>query len=531
VLRACWLLSGHAAGHHVIGVATTASAAQRLSQDLVEHWTGTIAMLTHHLDQRDETLPSGTVIVCDEASMVSTEDLARLVELVGAADGKLILLGDPHQLPSIDSGGLFHRIVADGHGVVTELARVNQRQVHDLDREALHQLRTGNTERALFDYTEAGRVHIGHDRTNTLSDLVDAWWADSRIHGVDSVRMLSGRRTDVDMLNQLARTRMESEGLLAEPAFETRTGTRFQAGDRIVVRTNWYAHADLRNGQTGTITNVDPDSGQLTFRRDDDRVVVVLPKRYVDQSVDYGYAQTIHTAQGHTYDRVHLYVDQMVTAEHGYTGLSRATGETHIWMADPPGPTGDCGHLHCRPAVENRIDSLVRQLANSGVRPAAAQSLPVTETLTDRHLIDRRNQLFQPFKDGPLNEPTIDFAAVDQPMMEAEAMTRRGRWMDEHAHLVDEYSDVLREIDRRVAARTVLWQINPPEDLFAEIGSRSDFPSPQAWDAAVAIYARTRLEVGPEVDLLDPAVRQAREWRDMVLQPIETPAPTLRLTG
>jgi conjugative relaxase-like TrwC/TraI family protein len=523
--------AAHAAGHHVIGVATTASAAQRLSQDLVEHWTGTIAMLTHHLDQRDETLPSGTVIVCDEASMVSTEDLARLVELVGAADGKLILLGDPHQLPSIDSGGLFHRIVADGHGVVTELARVNQRQVHDLDREALHQLRTGNTERALFDYTEAGRVHIGHDRTNTLSDLVDAWWADSRIHGVDSVRMLSGRRTDVDMLNQLARTRMESEGLLAEPAFETRTGTRFQAGDRIVVRTNWYAHADLRNGQTGTITNVDPDSGQLTFRRDDDRVVVVLPKRYVDQSVDYGYAQTIHTAQGHTYDRVHLYVDQMVTAEHGYTGLSRATGETHIWMADPPGPTGDCGHLHCRPAVENRIDSLVRQLANSGVRPAAAQSLPVTETLTDRHLIDRRNQLFQPFKDGPLNEPTIDFAAVDQPMMEAEAMTRRGRWMDEHAHLVDEYSDVLREIDRRVAARTVLWQINPPEDLFAEIGSRSDFPSPQAWDAAVAIYARTRLEVGPEVDLLDPAVRQAREWRDMVLQPIETPAPTLRLTG
>jgi hypothetical protein len=203
---------------------------------------------------------------------------------------------------------------------------------------------------------------------------VDLWWADTRAHGIDSVRMLSGRRTDVDMLNQLARTRMESENLLAGPAFETRTGMRFQAGDRIVVRTNWYAHADLRNGQTGTITHVDPDSGQLSFRRDDDRVEVVLPKQYVDQSVDYGYAQTIHTAQGHTYDRVHLYVDQMTTAEHGYTGLSRATGETHIWIADLPGPTGDCGHLHCRPAVENRIDSLVRQLANSGVRPAATES-------------------------------------------------------------------------------------------------------------------------------------------------------------
>jgi conjugative relaxase-like TrwC/TraI family protein len=508
------------AGHHVIGVVTTASAAQRLSQDLGEHWTGTIAMLTHHLDRRDETLPSGTVVICDEASMVSTKDLASLVELVEAADGKLILLGDPHQLPSIDSGGLFHRIVADDDGVVTDLADINQRQKDDLDREALHQLRTGNTKRAVFDYTEAGRLHVGHDRTNTMSDLVDVWWADTRAHGIDSVRMLSGRRTDVDMLNQLARTRMESEGLLAGPAFETRTGLRFQAGDRIVVRTNWYAHADLRNGQTGTVTHVDPDSGQLTFRRGHDRVEVVLPRRYVDQSVDYGYAQTIHTAQGNTYDRVHLYVDQAMTAEHGYTGLSRATGETHIWMADPPGPTGDCGHLHCRPEVENRIDSLVRQLATSGLRPAATESPSATETMTDRQLIDRREELFQLFKDGPLNEPTIDFAAADQPMMEAEAMARRGRWIDEH-----------QEIDRRVAARTVFWRINPPEDLLAEIGSRSESPDPQAWDAAVAVYARTRLHVGPDVDLLDPAVRQAWEWRDIVLDPIETPAPTLRLTG
>lgn len=43
-------------------------------------------------------------------------------------------------------------------------------------------------------------------------------------------------------------------------------------------------------------------------------------------------------------------------------------------MADPPGPTGDCSHLHCRPVVENRIDTLVRQLSNSGIRPAAAET-------------------------------------------------------------------------------------------------------------------------------------------------------------
>jgi len=45
------------------------------------------------------------------------------------------------------------------------------------------------------------------------------------------------------------------------------------------------------------------------------------------------------------------------------------------------------------------------------------------------------------------------------------------------------------------------------------------------------VHAQTRLDAGPDADLLDPAVRQAWEWRDMVLEPIETPAPTLRLTG
>jgi hypothetical protein len=247
----------------------------------------------------------------------------------------------------------------------------------------------------------------------------------------------------------------------------------------------------------------------------------------------------------------------MITAEHGYTGLSRATGETHIWMTDPPGPTGDCGHLHCRPAVDNRIDSLVRQLSNSGVRPAATDSQAAAQTVNDRDLIDRRDELARLFRDGPLNQLSPDVesidkvinaaeamverhgssrarAALDQRMQErdeaVDAMVQRKRWIGDHAHQFDEYTEIRREIDRRVAARTVLWRINPPEDLLAQIGSRSESPDPQAWDAAVAVYARTRLDVGPDVDLLDPAVRQAAQWRDIVLQPIETPAPTLRLT-
>jgi hypothetical protein len=125
-------------------------------------------------------------------------------------------------------GGLFHRLVADGHGVVTDLAEVNQRQQLDVDRQALHRLRAGEIRRAVLDYTQAGRLHLGYQRDDTRAAMVDVWWADTRINGVDQVRMLAPHRHDVDLLNQLARARMQASGLLTGAEFETRWGTTFQ---------------------------------------------------------------------------------------------------------------------------------------------------------------------------------------------------------------------------------------------------------------------------------------------------------------
>ena len=139
-------------GHAVIGVATSAAAARKLSEDLGERWTGTIAMLRHHADAYSDQLQPGALVVVDEASMVSTADLAWLVEEVGQSDGKLVLIGDPKQLPSVDSGGLFHRIVASGDQVVDDLVRVNQRQRLDEYRQLLGRLRVGQVRAAVRDY-------------------------------------------------------------------------------------------------------------------------------------------------------------------------------------------------------------------------------------------------------------------------------------------------------------------------------------------------------------------------------------------
>jgi conjugative relaxase-like TrwC/TraI family protein len=533
-----------ASGHTVIGVATSAAAARKLSEDLGERWTGTIAMLRHHADAYSDHLQQGTLVVVDEASMVSTADLAWLVDQVERSDGKLVLIGDPKQLPSVDSGGLFHRIVASGDQVVDDLVRVNQRQRLDEDRQILAQLRVGQVRAAVRDYAEAGRLHLGRDEYSTKAAMVDAWWADVERHGLPQVRMLASRHDEVWMLNQLARVRMQQTGQVVGPAVVNRWGLEFQVGDRIVVRDNWYNHSDLRNGQTGTVTAVSPEAATLSFRRDLDGAVIELPKQYLDRDVDHAYAQTIHTAQGQTFEIAHAYADAGMQAEHGYTALSRARGETHLWINDTPGPLAGCTHIHGDPLTEDRIDALVRQLSQSVIEPPAHdQGLPV-ETATDRQLIQWCDELAAAIRKSPIaNDHTDELlalgAATDKAREIAERLGTSGAraqvqilearrhdlsghaltrevWLEENAHVLHRYSAVAEELQHRINARVAASEFAPPKDVLEALGT----PPPDGarhlqWASAVRHHAEARMSNGPAADLTDPAVLGiAATWRD-----------------
>ncbi len=553
-----------AGGHTVIGVATSAAAARKLSEDLGERWTGTIAMLRHHADAYRDQLQQGTVVVVDEASMVSTADLAWLVNQVEQTDGKLVLIGDPKQLPSVDSGGLFHRIVATGDQVVDDLVRVNQRQRLDEDKQLLAQLRVGQVRAAVREYAEAGRLHLGRDEYSTRAAMVDAWWADVERHGLPQVRMLASRHDEVWMLNQLARVRMQQTGQLAGAPIVNRWGLEFQVGERIVVRDNWYNHSDLRNGQTGTVTAVSPETGSLSFRRDLDGAVIGLPEQYLDRDVDHAYAQTIHTAQGQTFEITHAYADTGMRAEHGYTALSRARDETHLWINDTPGPLGGCTHIQGDPLTEDRIDGLVRQLSQSVIEPPAHdQGLPV-ETATDRQLLEWRDELAATIRHSPIaNDHTDKLTALDAAIDEAREIADRlgttgagaqvqlletkrddmaghgpirEAWLEDNSHVLHRYSAVAEELRHRVNVRVAASELAPPDDVLEALGAPPlEGPRRRQWTSAVAHHAEARMSLGPEADLTDAAILAPAPWRDAeayhrttAVPLLETPQPVRR---
>ena len=92
--------------------------------------------------------------------MVGTRHLSALVGATDAAGAKLVLVGDPRQLPEIEAGGALGALVRR-HGAI-ELTE-NRRQHEPWERFALDALRLGRAEVALATYEQAGRVHIGAD--------------------------------------------------------------------------------------------------------------------------------------------------------------------------------------------------------------------------------------------------------------------------------------------------------------------------------------------------------------------------------
>ena len=104
---------GWAAGSHELLVAApTWRAANVLRAEGLD--ATSIARLLAEFDRKadggEAPMQSGSVLLIDEAGMVDSATLARLIDHAQAADAKLVLIGDPAQLGEIEAGGLFAAI-------------------------------------------------------------------------------------------------------------------------------------------------------------------------------------------------------------------------------------------------------------------------------------------------------------------------------------------------------------------------------------------------------------------------------------
>jgi conjugative relaxase-like TrwC/TraI family protein len=323
-----------AVGYDVRGTALAARAAAELHARSRIPATSLDALLAG-LDRSANPFAARTVLVVDEAGMVGTRKLARLLTHAQRADAKVVLVGDDHQLPEIQAGGAFR-------GLAERLPSVrltqNRRQRDPRERHALAELRAGRAERALEHFTSRGQITISRTRADAHTEMINRWQAARGDR--DDVVMLALRRRDVQQLNHRARAALVAARQLGPPRLEVR-GQQFSVGDRVMTLHNWRRHG-LINGERGSITAVNGENVAVHF---DAGHELTLPPSYLRAGhLTHAYAMTIHKAQGLTADRCLVLADDTLSREAAYTALSRGRLENHLVVISFEEPHRDIGH-------------------------------------------------------------------------------------------------------------------------------------------------------------------------------------------
>jgi hypothetical protein len=318
-------------------------------------------------ESKDHGLPHRAIVVVDEAGMVGTRQLAAITNLIEAAEGKLILIGDDRQLPEIDAGGLFRALA---NRLPTVELTDNIRQQHPWERDALTQLRHGSVDQAIQAYRQRGRVNVGQNRDDTIGRAVQDWYRHVTANGDLTSGLLIAHNNDtVTELNQQARTHLAASNRLQRPALVA--GERvFQAGDRVLCRQN-QNRLGVLNGDLATVVNVDQERKSLTVLLDRDPETRDLPVWYLDQGhVDYGYAMTGHKAQGVTTGRTFVIVDGTTDREWAYVAMSRGRQTNTLYLTNPQPADEQCTHL-THQGHHDALDRLTAALNRGSAQSAA----------------------------------------------------------------------------------------------------------------------------------------------------------------
>ncbi len=312
VAREAW----EAQGYTVRGAALSGIAAENL-----EGGSGiasrTIASLEHAWGQGREQLTHRDVLVMDEAGMIGTRQMERVLSAARDAGAKVVLVGDPEQLQAIEAGAAF-RGMTERHGAaeITEI----RRQREDWQRDATRALATGRTGEAVHAYDERRMVHAADTREGARGALLDGWDSARQADPTKNRIILTHTNAEVRELNSEARERVRASGGLGDDVMVTaeRGQRQFAAGDRMMFLRNERS-LGVKNGTLGTIEQVSAE--RLGVRLDDGRSVAFDTKDYA--AIDHGYAATVHKSQGVTVDQAHVLATPGMDRHSAYVALSR----------------------------------------------------------------------------------------------------------------------------------------------------------------------------------------------------------------
>jgi Ti-type conjugative transfer relaxase TraA len=321
-----------AEGYRVLGAALSGIAAENLQRESgIE--SRTLASWEKTWDAGREQLGKRDVLVIDEAGMVGSRQLERIVSEAAERGAKVVLVGDAEQLQPIEAGAAF-RAIAERVGY-QELSGI-RRQREEWQREASGDFARSAPGRAFDRYQEHGAIHFAVTRNKAKEDLIKGWAEHRAAHGAEKAALiLAHTRADVRELNLQARAILKERGELGKESrvevarelaaddgtISIERGERYFAqGERVMFLKN-DRELGVKNGSLGTVAAVNQNSMRAVLDGGAGREVSFALKDYA--ALDYGYAATVHKAQGATVDRTFVLATPGMDRHLSYVAMTR----------------------------------------------------------------------------------------------------------------------------------------------------------------------------------------------------------------
>ena len=325
---------------------TDASTIHRLLETGFDPRTGRLVFT------RDSYNPlKADAVIVDETSMVDVPLMAALLDAL-EGDCRLVLVGDPDQLPSVGPGSLFADLIRSGAVPTVRLTEIFRqaarsaivRNAHLINRGEVPDLRCNEGD--FFCLVRRDPLEV----LDTVVDLCRRRLPERLGIPADQIQVLSPTRrrgTGTRALNQVLQQALNPP---AEGKGERRFGEWvFRAGDRVMqVRNNydilWREEGGtdsgmgMFNGDIGVIRSIEREIITVDF---DGKVVEYSPDMLGE--LEPAFAITVHKAQGSEYRAVILAAldgaPMLMTRGVLYTAVTRAR-ELFIVVGDPGAVAG-----------------------------------------------------------------------------------------------------------------------------------------------------------------------------------------------
>jgi Ti-type conjugative transfer relaxase TraA len=275
-----------------------------------------------------DPLTKRDILVIDEAGMLGTRQLEHVLRVAEKAHAKVLLVGDAEQLQAIEAGAAFRGITST-HGV-SNLTEV-RRQKLEWQRTATQHLSSANTIDALSAYQKHNNIIAVETREDARNALIARWAHDHKQNPDASQLVMAFTRDDVKALNHDIRALRDQTGQLGKShGITTETGKkRFAIHDRIRFLRN-ERDLGVKNGSLGIIEGI--EHGVLSIKLDGTDTRVHVDTKFY-KHLDYGYAATVHKAQGSTVDRSYVLATTHFDRHTAYVALSRHRDNASLFYA------------------------------------------------------------------------------------------------------------------------------------------------------------------------------------------------------